>query len=535
MLPWWKDRVVYQIYPRSFCDANGDGIGDIAGILSKLDVLRELGVGILWLSPMYPSPNEDNGYDISNYCDIHPDFGTLADMDALIAEARSRDIRIIMDLVINHTSSQHPWFAKSCRGEEPYRDYYIWRDGKNGRPPNNWTGFFGGSAWEWNEQRGQYYLHLFAKGQPDLNYDNPAVIDEVKKLMRFWLDRGIAGFRCDVINILHKTSLKNGFPLPALTGSEHYLSQPGTHRILQELYRDVLSQYDCFTVGETVLVTPRIANELTRQDPGELTMVFSFEHMDADCFLLKWFPRKFRPKRLFRALVKWQEQVPWNTVYLENHDQPRSVSRFGDPAYPSESAKALAVLVLTLRGTAFVFEGEELGMTNMPFGSMDDVRDVESHNVYALTERLHLPKKYRWNMILKKSRDNARTPMQWNDSSNAGFSAGEPWIGVNPNYHEINFEKEYVDPQSVWRFYQKLIALRNASDVLKQGSFRLLSMTGSVLVYERALEGETLAVAVNLSRRSRRIALTGDVVLSTHGRCALDGTLLPYEACIVRR
>lgn len=536
MQPWWKERVVYQIYPRSFCDTNGDGVGDINGIISKLDVLEALGVGVLWLSPVYPSPNEDNGYDISDYCDIHPDFGTLEDFDRLVAEANARDIRIVMDLVINHTSNKHRWFEESRKGTEPYRDYYIWRDGKNGRPPNNWTGFFGGKAWEWDEERGQYYLHLFAPGQPDLNWHEPAVMDEVKRVLRFWLDRGVSGFRCDVINVLYKTSLKNGAWSPALVGREHYLSQPGTHRILKELYRDVFSRYDCFTVGETVLVTPKDAVELTAPENGELTMVFSFEHMDADCYFVKWFLRKFRPKRLYRALVKWQTRVPWNTVYLENHDQPRSVSRFIKPGHEKAGAKALATLLLTLRGTAFVYEGQEIGMTNCPFASMDEVRDVESRNIWALTGRLRLPYRLRWRMIREKSRDNARTPMQWDAGKHAGFSTGTPWLKVNPNHTEINVADQMADENSVWRYYQTLIALRNATPALKEGGFRLLHMDGAVLAYERMTDTTRLGVAVNLSDKPRRLPLMGGVILSTHGKkTLLDCELAPYEACIFGR
>ena len=337
--PWWQQKVIYQIYPMSFCDSNGDGIGDLAGIISRLDYLQKLGVGALWLSPVYPSPNKDNGYDISDYCNIHPNYGTLEQMDTLIAEAKKRDIRIIMDLVINHTSNQHEWFQKSRRRIAPYTDFYIWRKGENGKKPTNWGNFFGGNCWEFDEERGEYYLHLFAKEQPDLNYHNEAVIEAIENVMRFWLDRGVAGFRCDVINIIYKEAIKNGKWRPALTGSEYYLSTPGCHRVLHRLYTDVLSQYNAFTVGETVFVTPKMADDLVNPARGELSTVFAFEHMETDCYKIKWFLRRFNPDRFFSCITKWQQQLPWNTVYLENHDQPRSVSRYGnDTKYQDESA-----------------------------------------------------------------------------------------------------------------------------------------------------------------------------------------------------
>jgi oligo-1,6-glucosidase len=328
---WWKERVVYQIYPRSFQDSNGDGIGDIPGIISRLDELRNLGIGIIWLSPVYRSPDADNGYDISDYRDIDPKFGTMADMDRLFAEANKRDIRIIMDLVINHTSDEHEWFRKSREKDSPYRDYYIWRPGKpDGSPPNNWTGFFMGSAWEFDGKSGEYYLHLFDKKQPDLNYHNPRVIEEVKDIMRFWLDRGAAGFRCDVINVIYKASLIDGKRSIAIRGMEHYKSQEGNHAILRELKRDVLDHYDCFTVGETVMVDLEEAKLLCDPERRELDMVFYFDHLEADRRVARYIPKRFKAKNLLKVLTKWQQGLNWNALYLENHDQPRSVSRFGD-------------------------------------------------------------------------------------------------------------------------------------------------------------------------------------------------------------
>lgn len=533
--PWWKQKIIYQIYPMSFCDSNGDGIGDLPGIISRLDYLQRLGVGALWLSPVYPSPNKDNGYDISDYCEIHPNYGTLADMDRLIAEAKKRDIRIIMDLVINHTSDRHEWFQKSRRREEPYTDFYIWRKGEKGKKPTNWGSFFGEDCWEYDEVRGEYYLHLFAKEQPDLNYHNEKVIAAIEDVMRFWLDRGVAGFRCDVINIIYKEAIKNGRWRPALTGCEYYLSTPGCHRVLHRLNRDVLSRYDAFTVGETVFVTPKMADDLVNPQREELCTVFSFEHMETDCFKIKWFLRKFKPDRFFACLTKWQNALPWNTVYFENHDQPRSVSRYGNDAeYHDQSAKALATLLLTLRGTPFLYEGEEIGMTNFDFPDMEKVRDVESINIWNMGKRLHLPYGLRWRMIKTKSRDNARTPMQWDDSINGGFSAVTPWLSVNGNYPRINVKRQEDDPGSVLSYYRKLIAFRNGSRVLQEGDFTELYRKNGVYAYRRACDGEALTVVISLAEGERKNPASGEVVCSNYGRETAPARLAPYEALILR-
>jgi oligo-1,6-glucosidase len=534
-IPWWKQKIIYQIYPMSFCDSNGDGIGDLPGIISRLDYLQRLGVGALWLSPVYPSPNKDNGYDISDYCEIHPNYGTLADMDRLIAEAKKRDIRIIMDLVINHTSDRHEWFQKSRRREEPYTDLYIWRKGEKGKKPTNWGSFFGEDCWEYDEVRGEYYLHLFAKEQPDLNYHNEKVIAAIEDVMRFWLDRGVAGFRCDVINIIYKEAIKNGRWRPALTGCEYYLSTPGCHRVLHRLNRDVLSRYDAFTVGETVFVTPKMADDLVNPQREELCTVFSFEHMETDCFKIKWFLRKFKPDRFFACLTKWQNALPWNTVYFENHDQPRSVSRYGNDAeYHDQSAKALATLLLTLRGTPFLYEGEEIGMTNFDFPDMEKVRDVESINIWNMGKRLHLPYGLRWRMIKTKSRDNARTPMQWDDSINGGFSAGTPWLSVNGNYPRINVKRQEDDPGSVLSYYRQLIAFRNGSRVLQEGDFTELYRKNGVYAYRRACDGETLTVVISLAEGERKNPASGEVVCSNYGRETAPARLAPYEALVLR-
>lgn len=534
-IPWWKQKIIYQIYPMSFCDSNGDGIGDLPGIISRLDYLQRLGVGALWLSPVYPSPNKDNGYDISDYCEIHSNYGTLADMDRLIAEAKKRDIRIIMDLVINHTSDRHEWFQKSRRREEPYTDFYIWRKGEKGKKPTNWGSFFGEDCWEYDEVRGEYYLHLFAKEQPDLNYHNEKVIAAIEDVMRFWLDRGVAGFRCDVINIIYKEAIKNGRWRPALTGCEYYLSTPGCHRVLHRLNRDVLSRYDAFTVGETVFVTPKMADDLVNPQREELCTVFSFEHMETDCFKIKWFLRKFKPDRFFACLTKWQNALPWNTVYFENHDQPRSVSRYGNDAeYHDQSAKALATLLLTLRGTPFLYEGEEIGMTNFDFPDMEKVRDVESINIWNMGKRLHLPYGLRWRMIKTKSRDNARTPMQWDDSINGGFSAGTPWLSVNGNYPRINVKRQEDDPGSVLSYYRQLIAFRNGSRVLQEGDFTELYRKNGVYAYRRACDGETLTVVISLAEGERKNPASGEVVCSNYGRETAPARLAPYEALVLR-
>lgn len=533
--PWWKRKIIYQIYPMSFCDSNGDGIGDLPGIISRLDYLQRLGVGALWLSPVYPSPNKDNGYDISDYCEIHPNYGTLADMDRLIAEAKKRDIRIIMDLVINHTSDRHEWFQKSRRREEPYTDFYIWRKGEKGKKPTNWGSFFGEDCWEYDKVRGEYYLHLFAKEQPDLNYHNEKVIAAIEDVMRFWLDRGVAGFRCDVINIIYKETIKNGRWRPALTGCEYYLSTPGCHRVLHRLNRDVLSRYDAFTVGETVFVTPKMADDLVNPQREELCTVFSFEHMETDCFKIKWFLRKFKPDRFFACLTKWQNALPWNTVYFENHDQPRSVSRYGNDAeYHDQSAKALATLLLTLRGTPFLYEGEEIGMTNFDFPDMEKVRDVESINIWNMGKRLHLPYGLRWRMIKTKSRDNARTPMQWDDSINGGFSAGTPWLSVNGNYPRINVKRQEDDPGSVLSYYRQLIAFRNGSRVLQEGDFTELYRKNGVYAYRRACDGEALTVVISLAEGERKNPASGEVVCSNYGRETAPARLAPYEALVLR-
>ncbi|HWR24551.1 MAG TPA: alpha-glucosidase [Feifaniaceae bacterium] len=532
---WWKERVVYQIYPRSFYDSNGDGIGDIPGIIQKLDVLKDLGVGVLWLSPVYCSPNEDNGYDISDYRNINPEFGTMADMERLIAEAGRRDIRIVMDLVVNHTSKEHEWFQKSRDKDSPYRDYYIWWPGKGeGKPPNNWTSFFAEDCWEYDEKSNEYYLHLFARGMPDLNYKNPRVVEEVKDILRFWLDKGVSGFRCDVINVIYKTSLEDGKKKFILTGSEHYISQPGCHKLLREFRREVLDGYDCFTVGETVFVTPKMGRELCGPERKELDMIFTFEHMETDQLLVKWFKTRFQPQKFARVIAAWQKALDWNANYLENHDQPRSVSRFGDDKDCwKESAKLLLTLLMTLRGTPFLYQGQEIGMTNFDFASMDDIRDVESHNVNRLAAKLLLPGGCRWRMMQKTSRDNARTPVQWDNTKNAGFTAGVPWIKVNGNYPEINMAQQMADDTSIRSFCKRLIALRASDDVLLYGEFSVFTITKELFAYRRTRGGRAYTVLLNFSKKAIPADYRGRLALSNYGGEAYSGSLRPYEAALL--
>jgi oligo-1,6-glucosidase len=533
MSKWWQEAAVYQIYPRSFADSNGDGIGDIPGIISHLDYIKGLGAGVIWLGPVYRSPDADNGYDISDYRDIDPKFGTMADMDKLTQETKRRGLKLVMDLVINHTSDEHMWFQQSRDKSSPYRDYYIWKPAEGGKGPNNWISLFGGTCWEYDERSGEYYLHLFAKKQPDLNYRNPKVIEEIKGIMRFWLDKGISGFRCDVINIIYKSSFEDSNKF-IVKGEEYYVSQPRTHEILRELRKDVLNRYDCFTVGETLFVTPEMGKELCDESRGELDMIFSFEHMETDQYFVKWFKRRFDSARFGRTIAKWQNALEWNANYLENHDQPRSVSRFGDDGeHWSASAKMLCAMLLTLRGTPFIYQGQELGMTNFDFTGMDRIQDVESLNIYEFAKKLHFPSALRWKIIKRSSRDNSRTPMQWSNEKNAGFTAGKPWLGINGNYKRINAAAQKEDPDSVLNFYKKMLALRASSGVLKYGGFRLVKSSKSLFIYEREKGGVTYRVLLNFGKRPAKTPCGGTVVLSNYSRAEYDGLLKPYEAVIM--
>lgn len=532
---WYREGVVYQIYPRSFQDSNADGIGDINGIIERIPYLKELGVSIVWLSPVYESPNDDNGYDISNYRDILGDFGTLDEMMNLIEKLHESSIKLVMDLVVNHTSDEHPWFQQSRQKIHPYENYYHWEETEK-----NWTAFFGGKAWTYDDVREQYYLHLFSKKQPDLNWNNPEVRREVKEIMTFWLDRGIDGFRCDVINLIAKEEgLPNGKPALILRGKEHYLNHPKVHGYLKELRDDVLSKYDCFTVGETVFVTPKTALGYIDEDIRELDMLFQFDHMAADNYYVKWFMRKFKPINLKKPLSKWQIGLAgrgWNSLYLENHDQPRSLSRFGNMDYRYESATMLATMIYFQQGTPFIYQGQEIGMSNVSFEELDDYRDIETKNIYKLGRKLGLTHKRMMKKIKMMSRDNARTPMQWNNTENAGFTQGTPWIKVNPNYEEINVEDNLKDPSSIFHYFQKIISLRKEHPIIVYGDYKDIEFHHKRLyAYSRTLDKQKLIIICNFSNELcpiRHIESISEYECILHNYEAYDEPmqLQPYEA-----
>jgi oligo-1,6-glucosidase len=535
---WWHNRVIYQIYPRSFCDSNQDGIGDIPGIISKLDYLVDLGVGAIWLSPVYRSPNADNGYDISDYQDINPEYGTLDDMKRLLAEAEARNIKIIMDLVINHTSDEHGWFQQSIDPASPYHDYYIWRPGrvKNGRelPPNNWQSQFTGSAWTKHPKNGLYYLHLFTPKQPDLNYHNERVIEEVKNLMKFWLDLGVAGFRCDVINMIYKTTLDDGKPRIFQIGQEHYLSQKGSHLILKRFHDEVWQPYGAYTVGETVNLDAMTAQQYT---DGQLETVFQFDHTNVDQWLLPIFRIKYHPEKMARTLKKWQEVLPWNTLFFENHDIPRSISRFGDVGkHRVASGKMLATLIMTLRGIPFVYQGQEIGTLNTPFRDMKEIDDVSSQNVYKILRSYHIGHRLAWKMILGFCRDHARTPMAWSDGPNGGFSTVKPWLRDNGHTDAINVKADQTDPDSIWNYYRELIRFRNQSKALQVGTIRIEQPAREVLSYVREYRDESVAVLINLGSKTRNLpkSVRGTKIFSNR-RVDDDfsiSKLEPYQAIV---
>ena len=535
---WYKESVVYQIYPRSFKDSNSDGIGDLCGIIEKVDYLKDLGVDVIWLSPIYDSPLDDNGYDISDYYNILNDYGSLDDFKVLIEKLHQREMKLIMDLVVNHTSDEHPWFKEASKDiNSPYHDYYIFR--KTKKKPNNWTSFFGGSAWEFNHCTNEYYLHLFSKKQPDLNWENPKVREEVKKILKFWLDLGVDGFRCDVINLLSKREgLPNGSGLPILRGKDHYVNGPKMHQYLQEIKNDVFKNYDMFTVGECVLITPEKALEYIQEGVDELNMVFQFDHMGADNYFVKWFPRKFKLKRLKKALSKWQyalEGKGWNSLYLENHDQPRSINRFGSLTHRKESAKMLATYIFFQQGTPFIYQGQEIGMTNAHFTSLEEYNDVETHNIYKVGRKVfHLSHKNMMKKIKYASRDNARTPMQWNREINGGFSNEKPWLGVNPNYSEINVEECLNDPDSILYYYKELIALRKKHPIIIYGNYQeFYENSNDIAFYERNYLNEKLVVACNFTSKIQYYNYDLNdfkLILSNYKDDLVPQRLLPYQA-----
>jgi oligo-1,6-glucosidase len=551
---WWKDSTVYQIYPRSFMDSNGDGIGDLQGIISKLDYLKRLGIDVIWLSPVYKSPNDDNGYDISDYKDIMDEFGTMEDWEELLDEMHSRGMKLIMDLVVNHSSDEHAWFIEAKKSKDnPYRDYYIWRKGNNGQEPNNWSSNFGGSAWEFDENSGEYFLHLFSKKQPDLNWENPALRQEVYDMMQWWLDKGIDGFRMDVINFISKEEgLPDDEAKPGkkyASGSKYYRNGPRIHEYLQEMNEKVLSHYDVMTVGEMPGVKPEMAREYTGESRNELNMVFQFEHVSLDNGPGgKWDLKPLDLLDLKKSLTKWQtglEETGWNSLYFNNHDQPRSVSRFGnDREYRKESAKMLATLLHMLKGTPYIYQGEEIGMTNVKFPGIDDYRDIETLNYFREATEGGFPAEKAMESIYAKGRDNARTPMQWDSSEHGGFTSGTPWIGMNPNYTDINAAEALEDKDSIFYYYQNLIRLRKEHDIIVHGKYELiLEEDPEVYAYTRTLENQVLVVLCNFYGNKRALELpeelqgmqyswlTGNYIPQS-GEGLVPQQLKPYEAMV---
>ena len=545
---WWKEAVIYQIYPRSFADSNGDGIGDLNGITAHLDYLETLGIDVIWLSPVYKSPNDDNGYDISDYRDIMDDFGTMEDFDRLLAEAHRHHIKIVMDLVVNHTSDEHAWFIESRSSKDnPYRDYYIWKDPKNGKEPNNWGACFGGSAWEFDERTGMYYLHCFSKKQPDLNWENPKVRDEVFDMMNWWCEKGIDGFRMDVISMISKDqSFPDGPVEDGLYGSfsPYVCNGPRVHEFLREMNSRVLSHYDLLTVGEAAGVTIEEAQKYANNEGTELGMVFQFEHVDLVRGPIgKWSDQKPKLTDFRHIMNKWQYELEgkaWNSLFLDNHDQPRAVSRFANDSekYRVVSAKMLATCLHMLKGTPYIYQGEELGMTNVYFDKLEDYRDIESINAFHQYVDNGLVKAEDMMRYLKEiSRDNARTPMQWDDSKNAGFTDGTPWINVNPNYKEINAKAALADPDSVFHYYQELIRLRHSLPIIVYGKFQgLLEDSETIYAYKRILDGQVLTVACNFTDQEQDCVLCEDPAaeeLISNYKTHKSGKLQPYEARVI--
>lgn len=544
---WWKEAVVYQIYPRSFRDSNGDGIGDLNGITSSLDYLAELGVDVLWICPIFDSPNADNGYDISDYKAIMSDFGTMEDFDRLVKEAKARGLRILLDLVPNHSSDEHQWFQQGRLSEEsPYRDYYIWRQGKDGQPPNNWVSFFGGSAWEWDDTAQAYYLHLYAKKQPDLNWDNARVRREIYDIMRYWMDKGIDGFRMDVIPFISKPDVFEDFP-EDFNGDfgAVYASGPRLHTYIQEMHDEVMSRYDMFTVGEaaglTLEQTPLIIDERRR----ELNVVFQFDAITVDRLPSYW---DWKPwslpdlKAIYSRYEKVFDKHCWNAIFLGNHDMPRMVSRFtsDEPAFRKQSAKLLATILLTLKGTPFIYQGDEIGMTNFPFESIDQFDDIQARNAWKdQVETGTVSAENFMDNLIKTSRDHSRTPMQWSDEQYAGFSTVEPWMAVNPNYPAINAKKAVDDPDSIYHYIQSLIQLRSGHLALIYGDYSDVDPDhNEVFIYTRTIEQEGCLVASNFSKQTLSYKLPEELIIGRlllsnrekSGLGALDTLQLkPYE------
>jgi len=518
---WWKKAVVYQIYPKSFKDTSGNGTGDLRGIIEKLDYLKELGVDVLWLTPIYQSPQRDNGYDISDYYTIHEDYGTLEDFERLLEEAHKRGLKIIMDIVINHTSTEHEWFkqAKSSK-ENPYRDFYIWKDGKNGEPPTNWESKFGGSAWEYDEATDQYYLHLFDVTQADLNWENEKVRESLYEMMHFWLKKGVDGFRLDVINLISKDQQ---FPQDDSDGRKFYTDGPRIHEFLHEMYEKVFSQYDIMTVGEMSSTSINNCIHYTNPDQEELNMTFSFHHLKVDYPNgEKWTKADFDFQALKQILSKWQVEMNhgggWNALFWCNHDQPRVVSRFGnDGKNHKESAKMLATVIHMMQGTPYIYQGEEFGMTNPKFNTIEDYRDVESLNIFNIKKQAGMDEQEIIEILQQKSRDNSRTPVQWNGSKNAGFTTGTPWIQTAANFKEINAEKALQDPDSIFYHYQKLNQLRKEYNVMTDGDFELiLDHDEEIFAYVRTYESEKLLVINNFYDKVKAFVLPEQLKLDDY-------------------
>ena len=548
---WYKDAVVYQIYPRSFCDSNGDGIGDLRGIISKLDYIKDLGVDAVWLSPIYKSPNDDNGYDISDYTDIMDEFGTLDDFKELLEGLHSRGIKLIMDLVANHTSDEHYWFRESKKSvDNPYRDYYIWRKGrgKDGKkPPNNWTSSFGGKAWEYDETTGEWYLHLFSRKQPDLNWENPKVRQEIADICNYWMDMGVDGFRCDVITYISKKSgLPDGKFNPIFCGSEQYVVGPRYHEFIKELNAASWSRYDSFTVGEAAGITISNAYECIDESVCELDTVFSFEHLCyADMYFLV-IPHRLSLKKFKKILGSWQAlpKTCQNTLFLENHDQPRSLGRFTGnySGFRYEAATALAVAMQLQRGTPFVYQGQEIGMTNCNFADKD-YQDIMFRQIMDIVKYIPFGKCLARYCFSRRARDHARTPMQWSAGENAGFSSGKPWMMVNPNYKFINANKDMSADKYIYKFYAKLHAYRKGNDVIIDGDYKDICPNSSdIFAYERKLGDKTVLVVVNFKNKAVKFKLPAEYVgrasqlqLSNYADAQeriADTKLRPYEASV---
>lgn len=504
---WYKEASFYQIWPRSFCDGNGDGIGDLEGVLSKLDYIKSLGVDAIWFSPLYTTPNADYGYDIADYRNISEDYGTIEMFKQVIEKAHSLGLKVVMDLVVNHTSDEHEWFVESKKSKDnPYHDYYFWRDGKGSSPPNNWLSLFEGKAWEYNEALNQYYLHVFAKKQPDLNMDNPKVREEVKSIMRYWLDMGVDGFREDVITFISKEDgLPNGIPLPTGCGIEHYRHGPNLHKYLAE-FREVLDEYDAFAVGEAPMMTPKLALEfISESDEQKLDMMFNFQHMEADCFMLDWFKTPFRLRKLKSVMGDWQTKLygkGWNALYLENHDHPRIISRYGSEKFRVESGKMLASMYILQCGTPFIYQGQEIGMTNIRLPELEMYKDVLTFNDYNMFKKFGFSHKKIMHIAMDASRENSRTPMQWNSNKNAGFTTGEPWFYINSNYKEINVADDLKNPNSLLNFYKALLNFRKENPIVIYGTYKEhYSSSDKLFVYERDYEGKKLLVINSFSEK----------------------------------